>query len=132
VRCPSSGLFKAIESKAFSREENWDVLVEKSGAKAYNYQDYEQFQNLFLPEWSHLATKDAQFFTRELIKIMQSEGALTNSKNQLIMLFNSLSFVLFLVIVLVLYYSKFLNWTSRKKACCYLLVIFFMVYGIRL
>jgi hypothetical protein len=80
VRCPSSGLFKDIESKAFSREENWDVLVEKSGAKAYNYQDYEQFQNLFLPEWSHLATKDAQLFTRELIKIMQSEGALTNSK----------------------------------------------------
>ncbi|WP_422106398.1 MBOAT family O-acyltransferase [Winogradskyella sp.] len=31
------------------------------------------------------------------------------------MLFNSLSFVVFLVIVLLLYYSKFLNWTNKKR-----------------
>ena len=73
-------MFKEIESKGFPREEYWDELVEKSGAIAYNYQDYEQFHNLFLPEWSHLATKDAQFFTKELIKIMKSEGVLTNYK----------------------------------------------------
>jgi hypothetical protein len=80
VRCPSSGLFKKVESMGFPREQFWDVLVEKSGAKGYNYLDYPQFENLFLPEWSHLAVKDAQFFTRELIKIMKSDGALSNSK----------------------------------------------------
>ncbi|SHJ01225.1 hypothetical protein [Algibacter luteus] len=78
IRCPSSGLFQMVESKGFPREAFWNVLVEQSGAKAYNYLDYPQFQNLFLPEWSHLALKDAQFFTRELIKIMKSDGALTN------------------------------------------------------
>ncbi|MEO1033287.1 MAG: MBOAT family O-acyltransferase [Bacteroidota bacterium] len=31
------------------------------------------------------------------------------------MLFNSLSFVVFLVIVLLLYYSKFLNWPNKKR-----------------
>lgn len=80
VRCPSSGLFKKVESMGFPREVFWDVLVEKSGAKGYNYQDYEKFQDLFLPEWSHLAVKDAQFFTRELIKIMKADGVLPNHK----------------------------------------------------
>lgn len=80
VRCPSSGLFKKVESMGFPREAFWDVLVEKSGAKGYNYLDYPQFENLFLPEWSHLAVKDAQFFTKELIKIMKADGALFNSK----------------------------------------------------
>lgn len=80
VRCPSSGLFKEIESMAFSKELFWDELVAKSGVKAYNYLDYEQFENLFLPEWSHLAVKDARFFTKELIKIMKADGALTNLK----------------------------------------------------
>lgn len=78
VRCPSSGLFKEVESKGFPREQFWDVLVEKSGVKAYNYMDYEQFNDLFLPEWSHLAAKDAEFFTSELIKIMRADGILTN------------------------------------------------------
>jgi hypothetical protein len=80
VRCPSSGLFKEIESVAFSKELFWDELVAKSGVKAYNYLDYSQFKDLFCPEWSHLATKDAQFFTKELIKIMKADGALTNHK----------------------------------------------------
>jgi hypothetical protein len=80
VRCPSSGMFKQIETMAFPREENWDPLVINSEAKGYNYSDFEQFQDLFLPEWSHLSTKDAQFFTTELIKIMKSDGVLSNLK----------------------------------------------------
>jgi alginate O-acetyltransferase complex protein AlgI len=43
------------------------------------------------------------------------------------MLFNSLSFVLFLVIVLVLYYSKFLNWNSKKGM---LLLASYIFYGL--
>lgn len=80
VRCPSDGLFKKIESMGFPREKFWDELVKKSSTIAYNYQDYKQFENLFLPEWSHLATKDAQFFTKELIKIMKNDGVLPNPK----------------------------------------------------
>ena len=43
------------------------------------------------------------------------------------MLFNSLSFMLFLVIVLALYYSKFLNWTSKKGM---LLLASYIFYGL--
>lgn len=43
------------------------------------------------------------------------------------MLFNSLSFVVFLVIVLVLYYAKLLNWTNRKRM---LLLASYVFYGL--
>lgn len=78
VRCPSSGLFKEVEEKGFPRAEFWDPLVKKADVKAYHYMDYEQFHNLSLPEWSHLSAKDAEFFTRELIKIMKADGVLSN------------------------------------------------------
>ena len=76
VRCPSSGLFKEVENMGFPKDQFWNLLVEKAGVKAYNYMDYEQFSNLNLPEWSHLSAKDAEFFTKELIKIMKADGIL--------------------------------------------------------
>ena len=42
------------------------------------------------------------------------------------MLFNSLSFVLFLIIVLLLYYSPVLNWTNKKRM---LLLSSYVFYG---
>ncbi len=42
------------------------------------------------------------------------------------MLFNSLSFVLFLVIVLILYYAPLLNWTNKKRM---LLLASYVFYG---
>ncbi len=42
------------------------------------------------------------------------------------MLFNSLSFIVFLVIVLALYYSKIFNWTSKKRL---LLLASYIFYG---
>jgi alginate O-acetyltransferase complex protein AlgI len=43
------------------------------------------------------------------------------------MLFNSLSFAVFFVIVLVLYYSKFLNWKNKKVM---LLFASYLFYGL--
>ena len=43
------------------------------------------------------------------------------------MLFNSLSFVLFLTIVLALYYTKMLNWTGKKRM---LLLSSYVFYGL--
>ncbi|WP_431159374.1 hypothetical protein [Winogradskyella poriferorum] len=79
LRCPSSGFFKEVEAKGFPRNEYWDPLVEQVGAKAYHYDDYPQFRDLFLPEWSHLATEDAQFFTREFIGILKKDKAITTN-----------------------------------------------------
>lgn len=43
------------------------------------------------------------------------------------MLFNSLSFIVFLVIVLTLYYTKLLNWTNKKRM---LLLASYIFYGL--
>ncbi len=43
------------------------------------------------------------------------------------MLFNSLSFVVFLVIVLIFYYSKLFNWTNKKRM---LLLASYIFYGL--
>ena len=79
VRCPSSGFFKDVEAKGFPRKDFWNPLVEKAKVKAYHYDDYPQFRNLNLPEWSHLALEDAQFFTKELIAILKNDNVLTTN-----------------------------------------------------
>ena len=45
------------------------------------------------------------------------------------MLFNSLSFVVFLVIVLVLYYSKLFNWTGKKRMLLFASYIFYGLWN---
>jgi len=80
LRCPSSGWIKGGEDKFLSREEFWDPLVKATNAKAYYFEDYDQFKNLECPEWSHLSAPDARFFTTELVRIMKADGALSNSK----------------------------------------------------
>lgn len=80
LRCPSSGWLKGGEDHFLPRTEFWDYLVKASKAKAYYFEDYEQFKNLTCPEWSHLSAPDARYFTTELVKIMKADGALSNSK----------------------------------------------------
>ncbi len=80
LRCPSSGWIKGGEDKFLPRSEFWEPLVIASKAKAYYYEDFEQFKDFICPEWSHLSANDARFFTKELVKIMNTDGALTNSK----------------------------------------------------
>jgi len=45
------------------------------------------------------------------------------------MLFNSLSFIVFLVIVLAFYYSKFFNWTSKKRMLLFASYIFYGLWN---
>lgn len=45
------------------------------------------------------------------------------------MLFNSLSFVVFLVIVLALYYSKLLNWTGKKRMLLFASYVFYGLWN---
>lgn len=80
LRCPSSGMFKELETKYLSRTDFWEELVKATGAHAYHYEDYEQFKNLECPEWSHLSAQDADFFTRELVKIMTKDNVLNNKE----------------------------------------------------
>lgn len=79
LRCPSSGFFREVEQKGVPRTAFWDELVKKTNSPSYHFEDYEQFLNLNLPEWSHLSTPDAQFFTKELIEILKSDQVLSSN-----------------------------------------------------
>ncbi len=45
------------------------------------------------------------------------------------MLFNSLSFIIFLVIVLILYYSKIFNWTNQKRMLLLASYLFYAMWN---
>ncbi len=81
VRCPATGFFDA-EKEMAPRAQFWDSLLVKAEVPGYHYEDYPQFQNLELPEWSHLSREAAAFFTTELIAIMQKDGVFTNTKSE--------------------------------------------------
>ena len=76
VRCPSSGVVRQRELKELPREQFWDSLVAVSKVPSYHFEDYNQFKDLSCPEESHLSQKDAEFFTRELIKVLYNDRVL--------------------------------------------------------
>jgi hypothetical protein len=80
--CPSDGDIKQKENENLPRADYWDELVKQSGAKAYHYEDYVEFQGLNVPEWSHLAPEDADYFTKELVNILLKDQAIPHRKNQ--------------------------------------------------
>ena len=80
VRCPSSGSLRAGENMGVPRVKFWDDLVNEAKVKSYHFEDYNQLKDLICPEESHLSAKDAKYFTKELVKIMKADGALTNLK----------------------------------------------------
>ncbi|MDI9256838.1 hypothetical protein [Flavobacterium sedimenticola] len=81
VRCPSSGMLKKGEDMVLPRVSFWDELVKQAQVKSYYFEDYKQLQ-FECPEWSHLSASDARKFTVELVKILKTDGVLSNPKNQ--------------------------------------------------
>jgi len=80
IRCPSSGNVRMGEREKLPRTAFWNDLVKQSNLKAYHFEDYDSLKHLTCPEESHLSGSDADLFTRELLKIMKKDGALTTIK----------------------------------------------------
>ena len=78
LRCPSTEYYRKKEENFYCRNEFWDELVNQSGAKGYHFEDYDQLNDLDCPEWSHLSGEDADFFTKEVAKIMKKDNVLSN------------------------------------------------------
>jgi hypothetical protein len=71
VRTPSAGGYLALEDELFPRARTWDVLLATTGAPGVHFQDHPELQGFWLPEWSHLAARDAGRFTRALYAIIE-------------------------------------------------------------
>ncbi len=78
VRCPSSGLLREVESKMMPRTEFYDILVEAADVPAYHFEDYEQLNQFYCPEWSHLSAQDASTFSTELARILIKDQVINN------------------------------------------------------
>jgi hypothetical protein len=74
TRTPSSGPFAFGEEKKYPKEKYWNQLVAYTGCKGIHYRENPATENLTCPEWSHLAPKDAVFYTRELARSLDEKG----------------------------------------------------------
>jgi hypothetical protein len=75
VRMPSEGIYAEVEPMGYPRAENWDVLIERTGSLGLHFEDHEEMQGYWLPEWSHMSGSEADRFTQAFYQIVQRERA---------------------------------------------------------
>ncbi len=75
VRPPSAGEYYAYEQRTFPRAKTWDALLAATHAPGIHFEDYPELQGYDLPEWSHLAPREAERFTANLAPIVEREFA---------------------------------------------------------
>lgn len=73
VRYPFEGDYMELEGTYFPREKFWDRMIEETGCAGVNFEDYSELQGYDLPEWSHLAPREAERFTATLVPILYAE-----------------------------------------------------------
>ena len=73
VRMPSEGIYAEVEPMGYPRAENWDVLIERTGALGLHYLDHEEMQGYWLPEWSHMSGSEADRFTKAFYHLVERE-----------------------------------------------------------
>jgi hypothetical protein len=79
VRNPAEGHYEIMETMYFPREENWDIILERTGALGIHWLDHDELQGYWLPEWSHLSGDEADRFTRALYQVILTERAGRNA-----------------------------------------------------
>jgi hypothetical protein len=75
VRNPAEGHYAVSEPMYNPRQETWDVLIEETGALGLHWQDHEEMQGYWLPEWSHMSASEADRYTEALYHLIQRERA---------------------------------------------------------
>ena len=75
VRNPSEGHYAISEPMYAPRAENWDVLIEQSGALGIHWEDHEELQGYWMPEWSHMSGTEADRYTKALYHVIERERA---------------------------------------------------------
>jgi hypothetical protein len=81
VRNPSEGHYAISEPMYAPRAENWDVLIKQSGALGIHWEDHEELQGYWMPEWSHLSGSEADRYTKALYHVIERERARRNLEN---------------------------------------------------
>lgn len=75
VQMPYEGHYATSEIDIAPRELTWDILIEQTGALGLHFQDHEEMQGYWLPEWSHMTPSEADRFTAAFYGLVQRELA---------------------------------------------------------
>ncbi len=75
VRYPSTGHFLEVETRAFPRERFFDVVIDSVDAVGVHFDDHPELQDVTIPEWSHISSRNSPRFTRALVQILRRELA---------------------------------------------------------
>ncbi len=81
LRNPSEGHYAISEPMYAPRAGNWDVLIEQSGALGIHWEDHEELQSYWMPEWSHMSGSEADRYTEALYHVIERERARRNLEN---------------------------------------------------
>jgi hypothetical protein len=73
VRMPYEGIYAEVEPMGYPRAENWDVLIERTGALGLHWEDHAEMQGYWLPEWSHMSGSEADRFTKAFYGLIERE-----------------------------------------------------------
>lgn len=73
VRLPFEGDYAALEKEMFPNARTWDRLVAEKDSAGVSFEDHAALQNFYLPEWSHLAPREAERYTAALAPILYEE-----------------------------------------------------------
>jgi len=76
VRNPSEGFYAISDPMYNPRAETWDVIIERTGALGIHWQDHEELQGYWLPEWSHMTGSEADRYTKALYHLIEREKML--------------------------------------------------------
>jgi len=79
VQMPYEGHYAVAEIDIAPRDSTWDVLLEKTGALGLHFQDHEEMQGYWLPEWSHMTGSEADRFTEAFYGLVKRELATRNA-----------------------------------------------------
>jgi len=82
VQMPYEGHYATSEVDIAPRELTWDKLIEQTGALGLHFEDFEEMQGYWLPEWSHMTGSEADRFTEAFYGLVQRELANRNAKGR--------------------------------------------------
>jgi hypothetical protein len=75
VTMPYEGHYAVSEPDFAPRALTWDVLIERTGALGLHFEDHDEMQGYYLPEWSHMTAAEADRFTAVFYELVQGELA---------------------------------------------------------
>jgi hypothetical protein len=76
VSSPVTGPYLKNDTENFQREKYWDRLIQESNCPGYHFQDYPELKFMDPPEWSHLNRRDADIFTKTIVRELQKDDIL--------------------------------------------------------